>query len=129
MKEKCKYQLNNFKKTIDKLTEVLNRDLKDDDIILDAAIQRFEFTYEQAWKSVKRILKYKGEDCLSPRDCIKKAYKHGWIKEERVFLEFLNCRNLTVHTYNLKVAMKVYNIIKNNYKVFEKLHKRLEKEI
>jgi nucleotidyltransferase substrate binding protein (TIGR01987 family) len=114
-----------FKQSIERLEEVLKRDPLKDDIVLDATIQRFEFTYENAWKSVKQILKFKGDDCLSPRDCIKKAYKYGWITKEDVFLELLECRNLTTHTYNLKIAGNVYESIKKNYKVFEELHEKL----
>ena len=126
MTEQSKIQLKKFKDSINKLSEVLKRDIKDDDIILDATIQRFEFTYENAWKAIKQLLKFKGDECLSPRDCIKKAYKYGWITEEDLFLELLDCRNLTTHTYNLNIAMKVYQIIKKNHYLFQKLHDKLE---
>jgi len=122
-------QLKKFKASIDRLSEVLKRDIKDDDIILDATIQRFEFTYENGWKAIKQVLRFKGDDCLSPRDCIKKAYKYGWITEEAEFLELLECRNLTSHTYNMNIALKVYNIIKKNAPVFQKLYEKLEEVI
>ena len=127
--EQWKIQQKKFKESINRLSDVLKRNINDDDIILDATIQRFEFTFENAWKSIKQILRLKGDDCLSPRDCIKKAYKYGWIKEEDSYLELLECRNLTVHTYNFKVATKVYDTVKKNFHIFEDLHKKLEEII
>jgi nucleotidyltransferase substrate binding protein (TIGR01987 family) len=126
MKEQCRIQLKKFKDSTTKLSEVLKRNIQDDDIILDATIQRFEFTYENAWKAIKQVLRFTGDDCISPRDCIKKAYKYGWITEEDLFLELLDCRNLTSHTYNLNIAMKVYKIIKKNHFLFQNLHDKLE---
>jgi nucleotidyltransferase substrate binding protein (TIGR01987 family) len=129
MTEQHRSQMKKFKASIEKLSEVLKRDLTDDDIILDATIQRFEFTYENAWKAIKQVLKFKGDDCLSPRDCIKKAYKYGWITKEDVFLELLECRNLTAHTYNLNVALKVYSAVKKNHLLFSELYNKLEEAL
>jgi nucleotidyltransferase substrate binding protein (TIGR01987 family) len=129
MTELCKIQLKKFKDSITRLEEVLRRNVHEDDIILDAAVQRFEFTFENGWKAVKQVLRFKGDECISPRDCIKKAYKYGWITEEESFLELLECRNLTSHTYNMNVAMKVYNNIKKNNYLFRKLYDKLEEII
>ena len=43
------------------------------DLNRDASIQRFEFTFELAWKTMRRILKYKGILINSPRDTIREA--------------------------------------------------------
>jgi nucleotidyltransferase substrate binding protein (TIGR01987 family) len=37
------------------------------------AIQAFEFSYELSWKTMKRILAYKGIDVRSPRDTFREA--------------------------------------------------------
>jgi len=121
MTEIVKKQTKKFQDSLIKLKEVLSRNLKDDDIILDAAIQRFEFTFENSWKTIKLWLKQKGIDALSPKDCIKEAFKMGLITDEAAYLSLLECRNLTSHTYNLKTAMEVYETIKANTNVFEDL--------
>ncbi len=121
------YQLGKFEKSIRRLEEALAHDIEEDDLFLDGIIQRFEFTFESAWKSIKMVLRYSGEDCISPRDCIKSAYKHGWIEDEETFLELLRCRNLTSHTYSFEIAYKVYETIRKNYKAFIRLFDNLKK--
>jgi len=37
----------------------------------DGTIQRFEFTVELFWKTLKAILSYQVTECYSPKDCIK----------------------------------------------------------
>ena len=48
-------------------------------IALDGTIRRFEFCYEQAWKTLQRFARFKGLDPRSPRDAFRIAYKQGWI--------------------------------------------------
>jgi predicted nucleotidyltransferase len=43
---RIKDRLEDFKKAFKKLEEIVSRNYLEDDIVLDAAIQRFEFTYE-----------------------------------------------------------------------------------
>lgn len=129
MTEQVKTQLNKFADSLTRLKDVLKREIDEDDIILDAAIQRFEFTFENAWKAVKLILKYNGEDCISPRECIKRAFRHGWIENEELFLELLECRNLTTHTYAHDMAMEVYSSVKANAFLFDDLLIKLEESV
>jgi len=53
-------------KAADKFNQVL--EMPKNEITRDAAIQRFEFTYELVWKTLKRILKVKGVIVNNPRD-------------------------------------------------------------
>ncbi len=50
-------QLESFKKALEKLKFALQYDPMKIDIALDAVIQRFEFSFEMAWKSIKLIAK------------------------------------------------------------------------
>jgi len=49
------------------------------DISRDAAIQRFEFCFELALKSIQERARVEGLDCQSPKGCFKLASKSGWI--------------------------------------------------
>ncbi|HCT84095.1 MAG: nucleotidyltransferase [Candidatus Margulisiibacteriota bacterium] len=118
-------QLDNFKNSFDRLVEVLERNIEDDDIVLDATIQRFEFTFENSWKTIKLVLKDQGIECLSPRECIKQAFRYGWILDEDTFLNLLEARNLTSHTYAKPIALTVYRTIKQNASAFEYLYKKI----
>ena len=122
-------QLENFENATKRLKAALEYDPLELDIVMDAVIQRFEFTFETAWKSVKLAAKAVGYDCKSPKGCLKLAYRMGWIKDEERWLELLEARNLTSHTYDQETAMDVYETVKENFQVFGSLLKELKKEI
>ncbi len=46
----------------------------------DSAIQRFEFTFELAWKAVAAAAQAQGVDARSPREAFRQAFALGWIK-------------------------------------------------
>jgi nucleotidyltransferase substrate binding protein (TIGR01987 family) len=48
-----------FKNALDRLKESLQLPI-DHSIIIDGVIQRFEFTYELAWKWMKQYLEFNG---------------------------------------------------------------------
>ena len=79
---------------------------------IDAAIQRFEFCYEISWKLMQSVIRYKGKDCQSPRDCFRTAAQLGIINNPDKWIEYLDARNLTVHTYDQSTADLVYNVSK-----------------
>ena len=121
--------LENFEQAILRLEAALQYDPEVLGIALDAVIQRFEFTFEQAWKSIRLAAKAVGYDCKSPRGCLKLAYKMEWIEDEEKWLRLLEARNLTSHTYDQEAAMEVYETVKENFEVFQGLLKELRKEI
>jgi len=100
------------------------------DIVLDATIQRFEFTFELAWKTVQRFARVLGAgDCNSARSCIKLAYRLGWIENEEDWLSFLRARNLTSHTYNREIALSVYETVSEKHRLFQELIDKLSREL
>jgi len=122
-------QLENFENATKRLKAALEYDPLELDIVMDAVIQRFEFTFETAWKSVKLAAKAVGYDCKSPKGCLKLAYRMGWIKDEERWLELLEARNMTSHTYDQETAMDVYETVKENFQVFGSLLRELREEI
>lgn len=100
------------------------------DIIRAGIIKSFEFVYELSWKTIKRLLEYKGMTTGGPRDNLGKAYQEGFIRNEAVWLEILSDRNLTVHTYDKKLAREVSDRIAINYMPeFEFLLQTLIKQV
>ena len=81
------------------------------DLNRDASIQRFEFTIELAWKTMRRILKYKGILINNPRDTIREAAKEGLVQDPKTWFFFLENRNLTSHIYNEEIAEKIYRTL------------------
>lgn len=82
MAKKLDERKNDYFNALNRLEDALKKDL-DDDIIIDGIIQRFEFTFEQAWKVMKLYLEDQGilDEALAPRSTIKCAYKHKLIDD------------------------------------------------
>ena len=128
---KIKDKITDLEKAVHKLNESLKRDYMQDDIVIDATIQRFEFTYELSWKLMKSYLEYKGNlEGSNPRAAIQESFREGIITEGEIWLQMLQDRNLTSHTYDEGTAIKIYNNIKNEYaKLFEQLLGRMKERI
>ena len=88
------------------------------DLIRDATIQRFEFTFEVVWKTLKLYLERQGHECGGPRPTLKKAFPENLIptpEEADVWLEMLEDRNLTSHAYDEELACRIYSHIVGSY--------------
>jgi nucleotidyltransferase substrate binding protein (TIGR01987 family) len=81
------------------------------DIERDAAIQRFEYSFEMVWKAAQAYLIDQGlTDVVSPRSAIRASFKVGMFNEETAekIMRLVDDRNLTVHTYKEEFAVKLY---------------------
>jgi nucleotidyltransferase substrate binding protein (TIGR01987 family) len=78
-------------------------------------IQFFEMSFELAWKVLKDYLEAEGFTVESPRDTIKQAFQAGLLDDGHVWIEALKDRNLTVHTYEEKIALAVEQKIRHSY--------------
>lgn len=80
-----------------------------DALYRDGLIQRFEFTAELAWKSLKEYLSDQGLvfEVVSPRAVLKEAYAAGAITEPQVWNDILAARNITSHVYEEQTAVTV----------------------
>jgi len=76
---------------ITRLRDVLAQ--PENDVSRDAAIQRFEFCFELAWKAIQERARDEGLDCQSPKSCLTLAFKTAWIADEREWLAMLADRN------------------------------------
>ena len=66
----------------------------------EGLIQRFEYTFELCWKTMKDYLEAGGLDVRLPRDVLKEAYRTGLVSDGEAWLEVLEKRNLLAHTYD-----------------------------
>lgn len=71
-------------------------------------IQYFEFTYELAWKTLRRILKERGKDLNSPKTVFREAALEKLIENPETWFNFIEDRNQTVHTYNKSKANSIF---------------------
>jgi nucleotidyltransferase substrate binding protein (TIGR01987 family) len=88
------------------------------ELIRDATIQRFEFTFEVMWKTLKLYLERQGYECGGPRSTLKKAFAENLIatpEEADRWLRMLEDRNLTSHAYDEALARQIYGHIVQDY--------------
>lgn len=98
------------------------------EIVLDSAIKRFELTFDLAWKSLKTFLEeQKGVICASPKECFREAYRQKVIGYSDEWLAVVDMRNEAVHTYNEKIAEKIYTELPEAVGRFEELFEALTK--
>lgn len=91
----------------------------------EGIIQRFEYTWELAWKLLKDYLENAGVmlDTITPASVIKAAFAAKIINDGEDWMRALDARNKMSHTYNLQTFEKVIADIKTTYlHLFDKLH-------
>jgi nucleotidyltransferase substrate binding protein (TIGR01987 family) len=71
-------------------------------------IQYFKFTYELAWKTLKRILNSRGKDLNSPKPIFREAALEKLIDNPELWFDFTKDRNETVHSYNKLIANNIF---------------------
>ena len=98
------------------------------DLEKQGLIQSFEFTHELAWKVLKDFLENQGEmGIYGSKDTVRKSFNIGLIENGDTWIDMINSRNLTSHTYNLETADEILDkVISNYYKEFVKLQKKIK---
>lgn len=76
-------------------------------VVRDAAIQRFEYSFEATWKAAQAYLREgEGIEVGSPKSTVRQMLQVGIFSEAdaRLALAMADDRNLTVHAYNAAIA-------------------------
>ena len=92
---------------------------KENIILRDAMIQRFEYSTEAFWKYLKAyLLTGHNLSANSPREVIRTGLKASLYKEEisKELLQMLDDRNLTSHTYVEELAETIAGRIPEYFK-------------
>ena len=79
--ERIKEVYVDFKDALKRLQEALKKNAPKGSVAIDGTIQRFEFTFELAWKLAKLVLNYNGIEVDTPRLVVKEAFKAKLIKD------------------------------------------------
>lgn len=120
-------RLSDYSNAVERLEEALKE--KENEIVIDGVLHRFEFTFELAWKTIKDCLEYLGitEKTGSPRENIKLGFQHGLIQDGEKWIEIMLSRNSLSHLYDEKTSREIYKKIKEEYiKEFVILRERLK---
>lgn len=124
-----KQRFTNFEKSYKSLSKYIDKPIETE---LERAgiIQLFEISFELSWKLMKDYLEFQQLIVKSPREAIKQAYQIELIDDGHIWIDALADRNLTVHTYDEKLAKKMVEDISTiYYPQLKKLYERLAKEL
>ena len=85
----------------------------------EGLIQRFEYTFELAWKTLQDLLRERGyaDFVPGPNGVLKKAFEVGLISDHDLWRRTAKARTSTAHTYNAEDALAVVNGIFAEYSV------------
>jgi len=89
-------------------------------------IQGFEFTFELSWKLLKDYLESKGfKDFHGSKDTYKLAFQEGIISDGEIWMEMIDNRNRSSHTYEEGIAKQIISLVLSKY--FHKFKELSEK--
>ena len=112
--ERFALALGHFEKALDRLREVLTEPTETS-IVRDALIQRFEFTFEAAWKAMYRWLRARGNDVDEEAAAvIPEAFACRLIADEKGWGQMRKFRNKTSHTYDEVIAIEVAAFVRQS---------------
>lgn len=87
------------------------------DLFQEGLIQRFEYTFELAWKVMQDYLKYQGVDVEGgPRSAMREAFNLKLLKDGKIWMEMIKSRNMTSHTYNEETANEIFHEVMYAYR-------------
>jgi nucleotidyltransferase substrate binding protein (TIGR01987 family) len=120
-------RFSNYKKVLAQLTRFIQHKSLNE-LEEQGLIQAFEYTHELAWKTLSDFLKNKGNlEIFGSKDATREAFSLGLIDNGEVWMDMINSRNMTSHTYNEETTKKIIKAITDNYyPAFISLEKRLD---
>lgn len=113
--ERLRQKVSTVKRALKTLQELLPTE-RPSMVERDAAIQRFEYTFEAFWKAGKLFLReVEGLELGSPKGVMRGFFQVGLFTEDQtgLALSMVDDRNLASHTYNEGLATQIYEQLGN----------------
>jgi len=110
-----KQRFSNFKKALEQLQKFVGKgDLNEMEEL--GLIKAFEFTHELAWNVMKDYFEYQGHTLITgSRDATREAFQKGLVEDGEGWMEMIQSRNQSSHTYNLAIAKEIREKIVTRY--------------
>ena len=127
------YRFRNFSRAFGRLQHALQEGSEAlNELEQEGVIQRFEYTFELAWNTLKDYLEYDGVvlSPATPRAVLRKAYQAKLISDGERWIDMLTDRNRMSHMYDSDTFEAIIKEIEERYvERFHELHRRLSREI
>lgn len=81
----------------------------------EGMVQRFEYTFELTWKTLKDYLEAQGVEAKFPREVIRQAFHYEILEDGDIWMDMLEKRNLMAHTYDESNFLRAVNDIAELY--------------
>ena len=111
-------RFNNFQKALSQLSDAIRlaQERPLSKLEEQGLIQAFEFTHELAWNTLKDFLESRGvQNLYGSKDVTRTAFKNGLIENGQAWMDMVQSRNLTTHTYDEATAAKIITAIRSAY--------------
>ena len=106
-----------FQKALQQLTTGLLTYPNLNELEKDGIIQRFEFTFELAWKTLQDYFAQESGyvDVKGPRTVLKQAIQDNLLEDGHVWLQMLDNRNLLTHVYDEEESRQILADVASSY--------------
>jgi len=108
----------NFQRAFLLLREAIEKDPEQlSQLEKEGIIQRFEYTFELAWKVLKDRMESDGIalDRISPKGVVRQAYNAKYIENPDIWFKMIGDRNLMSHTYDFAKFEVIIQSIRESY--------------
>ena len=133
-KPRWQYRFDNYSRAFSLLREAVELQQKRplSDLEKEGVIQRFEYTWELAWKTIKDYLENEGIvlEKITPKAVIVAALEARIIICKEDWMRALDDRNRMSHVYSRIVFAEIVNNIEQGYlSLFDQLYEKLLTEV
>ena len=120
----------NYQKAFTQLTQAVDLSLQRalSKLEQQGLIHGFEYTHELAWNTLKDFLEARGAAAIfGSRDTTRAAFTAGLIDQGEVWMQMIQSRNQSTHTYNEEMMTQIVTAVIQTYMAeFTKLQSKFE---
>lgn len=119
----------NYSKALAQLEKFIAKGEGLNELEQQGMIQAFEYNFELAWNLIKDYYAYQGvTEIQGSRDAFRLAFNRGLIENGEGWMQMIESRTKTSHTYNEETANEIASDILNKYyALFKALHQIMDK--
>ena len=127
------YRFKSFSRAFERLRDALEEGAEAlNELEQEGVIQRFEYTFELAWNTLKDRLEHDGVvlSPVTPRAVIRRAFRAKLISQGERWIDMLSARNDMSHKYDSETFDAIIKEIEETYlDRLNELHVRLRREM